>query len=337
VTPQQDNSNRKGILAGGNFIVDRVKQIDLYPEQDRLALIEAESLGTGGGAYNLLKNIAVMDPSIPLEGIGLVGNDSLGDWIVKDCTDSSIDVRQLQRTPDAPTSYTDVMSVVSTGRRTFFHQAGANSLLDASHFDFSQSTARMFYLGYPCLLERLDQLDGAGLTGASRVLSEARSRGMYTAADLVSAQHADFRKIVVAASPHLDYLLLNEIEAGWIVGRELGNGGQVALDDAASAAAEILNLGVNNTVVIHFEQGAVARTSQGEVSSVQSLGLSAEEIQGAAGAGDAFGAGFLHGVHEGIPTQEALHQGVCCAAACLSHPSCAGGMKPLEECLRPRG
>jgi sugar/nucleoside kinase (ribokinase family) len=336
VSTLKTSSSRKGILAGGNFIADRVKQIDLYPEQDRLALIQAESLGTGGGAYNILKNIAMMDPTIPLEGIGLVGNDALGDWIVQDCSDSSIDIRQLRRTSDAPTSYTDVMSVVSTGRRTFFHQSGANSLLDVPDFDFSQSEARMFYLGYPCLLERLDQLDGDGLTGAARVLAQARSDGMTTAADLVSGQHAHFREIVVAAAPELDYLLLNEIEAGWIVDRTLCNGEGVALDDATSAAAEILELGVSNTVVIHFEAGAVARSSQGEVSSVRSLKLTADEIQGAAGAGDAFGAGFLHGVHEGIPIEAALHQGVCCAAACLSHPSCTGGMKPLAECLRTR-
>jgi sugar/nucleoside kinase (ribokinase family) len=336
VPKQHDTSSRKGILAGGNFIVDRVKQIDLYPEQDRLALIQAESLGTGGGAYNILKNVAMMDPTIPLAGIGLVGNDSLGDWIVQDCLDSSIDVRQLRRTPDSPTSYTDVMSVVSTGRRTFFHQSGANSILDVPDFDFSESEARIFYIGYPCLLERLDQLDGDGLTGAARVLAQARSRGMTTAADLVSAQHAHFREIVIAAAPELDYLLLNEIEAGWIVDRNLCSENGVAVEDAASAAAEILELGVNKAVVIHFEAGAVARTSRGEVTSVNSLELSADEIRGAAGAGDAFGAGFLHGVHEGIPAEEALHQGVCCAAACLSHPSCTGGMKPLAECLRPR-
>lgn len=332
----QGNSRRRGILAGGNFIVDRVKQIDSYPEQDQLALIHAESLGNGGGPYNLLKDLAKIDPTIPREGIGLVGTDPLGDWILQDCTDSSIDVRQLRRTSEAPTSYTDVMSVISTGRRTFFHQPGANALLDEPHFDFSATRARIFYLGYPCLLDRLDQFDGDGRTGASRVLAQARCRGMITAADLVSGQHARFREIVVSAAPELDYLLLNEVEAGWIVGKTLYDEGGVVVDDAATAAAEILQLGVQNTVVIHYEEGAVGRTSQGDVCIMRSLELSEEEIQGAVGAGDAFAAGFLHGVHEELPTEQALYQGVCCAAACLSHPSSSGGMLPLEACLRPR-
>ncbi len=336
MTLQETRSGRRGILAGGNFIVDRVKQIDCYPEQDQLALIRSETLGNGGGPYNLLKDLARIAPTIPLEGIGLIGTDPLGDWILQDCTDSSIDARQLQRTPEALTAYTDVMSVVSTGRRTFFHQPGANSLLDEVHFDFSESNARIFYLGYLSLLDRLDQVDGDGYTGAARVLAQARSHGMITAADLVSGRHDRFREIVVAAAPELDYLLLNELEAGWIVERTLRSQEVVEPDDVATAAADILQLGVRNTVVIHYEEGAVARTCQGEIYTERSLVLSEEEIQGAVGAGDAFAAGFLHGVHEELPTEQALYQGVCCAAVCLSHPSASGGMLPLEACLRPR-
>ncbi len=47
-------SERKGILAGGHFIVDRVKLIDRYPEEDQLALVQSEHRATGGGPYNIL-------------------------------------------------------------------------------------------------------------------------------------------------------------------------------------------------------------------------------------------------------------------------------------------
>lgn len=336
MSTQLRNSGRRGILAGGNFIVDRVKQIDGYPEQDQLALIHSESLGNGGGPYNLLKDLAKIDPTIPLAAIGLIGTDTLGDWILKDCSDSSIDVRQLQRTADAPTSYTDVMSVISNGRRTFFHQPGANSLLEEGHFDFSLGNGRVFYLGYLSLLDQLDHVDGDGQTGAARVLARARSQGMITAADLVSGRHDRFREIVVAAAPELDYLLLNELEAGWIVGKTLRNQKCVAPEDVASVAAELLQLGIRNMVVIHYEEGAVACTRQGEIFTEQSLPLSDEEIQGAVGAGDAFAAGFLYGVHEELSMEQIFYQGICFAAACLSHPSALGSLQPLEACLRPR-
>jgi hypothetical protein len=40
---------RSGILAGGNWILDRTKIIDVYPVQDALANILAEMLCNGGG------------------------------------------------------------------------------------------------------------------------------------------------------------------------------------------------------------------------------------------------------------------------------------------------
>ena len=41
-------SARTGILAGGNWIVDRLKVIDTYPREETLANILSESVGSGG-------------------------------------------------------------------------------------------------------------------------------------------------------------------------------------------------------------------------------------------------------------------------------------------------
>jgi hypothetical protein len=49
----------KGIPAAGNFIVNHVKIMDDYPQQDMLASIVSESQSNGGGPYNVLKCLAV--------------------------------------------------------------------------------------------------------------------------------------------------------------------------------------------------------------------------------------------------------------------------------------
>ncbi|MDB6077065.1 MAG: ribokinase, partial [Akkermansiaceae bacterium] len=136
------NNDRHGILAGGNFIVDRVKTVDHYPDQDTLATILDESLANGGGPYNVLKDLAAMGADYPLEAVGMVGRDADGDWILADCATHGIDTAQLHRSDAARTSHTDVMSVSGSGRRTFFHQRGANARLDLEHFDFTRSRAR---------------------------------------------------------------------------------------------------------------------------------------------------------------------------------------------------
>jgi sugar/nucleoside kinase (ribokinase family) len=57
-------------------------------------------------------------------------------------------------------------------------------------------------------------------------------------------------------------------------------------------------------------------------------------IIGATGAGDAFAAGYLHGVHESWSTADCLTLAVCTAAACLTHPTPSEGLRPVADCLR---
>jgi hypothetical protein len=50
-SPLESLTNRSGILAGGNWIVDRPKIIDVYPAQDGLANIIRET--SNAGIYNI--------------------------------------------------------------------------------------------------------------------------------------------------------------------------------------------------------------------------------------------------------------------------------------------
>ena len=52
---------RKGLISGGNWIVDHVKIIDTWPSQDALASIKSQSDGTGGSPYNILVDLAILD------------------------------------------------------------------------------------------------------------------------------------------------------------------------------------------------------------------------------------------------------------------------------------
>src|SRR5262245_13654604 len=150
------SSPRAGILSGGNWIVDAVKIVDTWPQQDALANILSTSKGTGGSPLNVLVDLGIMGVPFPLAGVGLVGKDEDGYWIIDLCRKLGVDTSALQRSDSAPMSYTDVMTVQSNGRRTFFHARGANALLDSKHFDFTQTTARIFHLGYLLLLDKLD-------------------------------------------------------------------------------------------------------------------------------------------------------------------------------------
>jgi sugar/nucleoside kinase (ribokinase family) len=172
-------------------------------------------------------------------------------------------------------------------------------------------------------------------TKAAKLLAAAQASGIKTSVDVVSEDSDRFAKIVSPALKHVDYCILNEIEAGKTTGFTIrtsdGKLNTVCLKHAAGA---LLQHGVRDVVVIHFPEGAFARTRKGEDVWQSSLKLPAKHIAGTAGAGDAFAAGVLLGLHEGWALQKSLFTGVCVAAASLSHPTCTGGVKSLSASLK---
>ena len=327
-------SARAGILCGGNWIIDQVKLVDVYPRPEQLANIRGQSQGTGGAPYNVLINLARFGAPFPLFGAGLVGKDALGQFILDDCRQHKIYVRHLGVTPKAPTSFTDVMTEQGSGRRTFFHARGANARWRGDDLGFKKIKARIFHLGYLLLLDALDEPDATFGTKAARLLAAAQAAGMKTSVDVVSEDSDRFAKIVTPALKHVDYCILNEIEAGKTAGFKIrqpdGRLDTVALRHAAGA---LLQQGVRELVVIHFPEGGFVRTREGEDVWQSSLKLPARYIAGTAGAGDAFCTGVLLGLHEGWDLARCLLTGVCAAAASLSDPTCTAGVKSLNAAL----
>ena len=325
---------RRGLIAGGNWIIDQVKIIDVYPQPEQLANIRSQSQGTGGAPYNVLVDLARSGAPFPLFAAGLVGEDELGRRILADCRQHEIDTRHLGTTAKAPTSYTDVMTEENGGRRTFFHARGANALWNGADLEFAKTKVRIFHLGYLLLLDALDAPDPKFGTKAARLLAAAQAAGLKTSIDVVSEDSDRFTRIVSPALQQVDYCILNEIEAGKTAGFRIrqadGRLDPVALRHAAGA---LLQRGVREIVVVHFPEGAFARTRKGEDVWQSSLKLPAKYIAGTAGAGDAFCAGVLWGLHEGWELQRCLLTGACIAAASLSDATCTAGVKSLNTSL----
>ena len=198
-------NTRRGLLAGGNWIIDQVKMIDVYPQPEQLANIRSQSEGTGGAPYNVSVDLARSGAPFPLFAAGLVGKDSLGEHIRATCHQYKIDVQYLGTTPKAPTSYTDVMTEQGHGRRTFFHARGANALWQGDDRVFKNLNVRVFHLGYLLLLDALDEPDARYGTKAARLLARAQAAGVKTCADVVSEDSDRFARIVNPALKHVDY------------------------------------------------------------------------------------------------------------------------------------
>ena len=324
--------HRRGIICGGCWLVDHNNLISHWPEQETLTQIVARELQGGGPAHNMAIDLARLAPGFPVWATGVVGNDDAGRLLMAACAERGIDHAALRVLDGVGTSHTDVMTVCSTGKRTFFHHQGANALLSPDHFDFSRTAARILHLGAPGIHTRMDAPWADDSNGWVAVLRRARAAGLRTNLEMISGPADDIRRLVTPCLPHLDSLIINDFEAGILTGIDVVSAGVTSAGAARRAAIALLVRGPLELVAIHFPGGCVAATRDGDVFAKASLNVPADAIKGANGAGDAFAAGLLYGLHEAWPVEESLSLGLCAAASALRSVSTTAMVGTIAEC-----
>ena len=320
---------RKGIIGAGNWIVDIIKTIDRFPKEGELCNIVSQEIAGGGGPCNVLFDLAAMEVDIPLYAMGRIGVDGNGDYLFDEITKRKINSDFIIRDATKPTSYTDVMS--GNGKRTFFSSRGANSNLDYEDFVNLDLNAKIFYLGYLLLLDKLDSSDSEYGTIGAKVLKLMQEKGYKTLVDFVSEAPEKFRRVVKAALPYIDYLVINEIEAGNTFEK------QIRLDDDSldfKAMEEVANdffaSGVKELVIFHYPEGAFVMKKGEKPQLFQSCKIDPKDIVGTNGAGDAFCAGVVYGLHEDLSIEKTIEIANWSALCNLSSPSASGGARPLK-------
>lgn len=323
-------TQKNGIACAGNWIVDIVHSIDTWPQKSDLVRIQHEAIGVGGGAANVILDLAAFQADLPLYAVGLIGTDTHAEICLAACAAAKVDTRWLKQTPHHPTAHTQVMNVPGDSR-TFFYHPGANDALNEADIPIGSIAAqntKIFYLGYPNLLATLDKVEPSGETPAARILARAQSAGMITCVDLVSSATSDFAATVKATLPHTDYLFLNEIEAARATNRA-----DIAPDDRARLleAATVLQAQGAKTVILHTGTLALWLDQTAFWSSPEPINPA--EILSPVGAGDAFCAGIIYAIHEGWTAEQALHLGHRAAAAALKSVTASGGIPPLAALI----
>jgi len=324
---------RRGIICGGCWIVDYNNSISNWPEEETLAIIVSREIRGGGPAHNMGVDLARLGAPFPLWGMGVVGDDDGGRLLLDTCAEHGIDRGRIRVVPGVCTSHTDVMTVQGTGHRTFFHHQGANALVHPDDFAFAGIPARILHLGAPGIHETMDAAWGGDPNGWVTVLRRARAAGLRTNLEMVSGDPAGLRRLVTPCLPHLDSLIINDFEAGALAGVEVVKEGVTSVEGARRAAAILLGQGPMEVVVIHYPAGCVAAARDGRVLALPSVRVPPDAIKGANGAGDAFAAGVLFGLHQGWPLEDGLRLGLCAAAAALRSVSTTGSVAPAAECL----
>lgn len=323
---------RQGFVLGGNLIVDRVKIVDAFPKEGTLVNIQESSRGLGGCPANNSINLKVLDPDLPIAVVGCIADDEDGHYILDELNQRHIDTSAVRISKTRPTSYTDVITVKGTGERTLFQHQGANSEWGFEDIPFENFSAyKMAQIGYILLLDGMDAEDPEYGTVMAKTFAHFQRMGLKTAADVVSEYSDRFYRLVTPALKHINYLILNEFEAGRTIGIDLRNEkGTLRSEYLQVVAEQLLEKGNSELVVIHMPEGAYALTRSNREVKVPSYFLPENEIASTVGAGDAFCSGVLYGLASELPLGDALQLGITLGACDLFSPTATGGALPLK-------
>jgi len=324
---------RSGILCAGCWLVDNDKSISHWPAEETLTNVTDFRIDGGGPAHNVAMDLTRLGAPFPIWGMGAVGDDDAGQFLLNACQDRVINTDHIRVLNGVHTSQTDVMTVQATGKRTFFHQQGANARLSPGDFEFSDVPARILHLGAPGIHRQLDQAYPNYANGWVAVLAKARKAGLKTNLELVSAKPEEIRRLGTPCLPLVDTLIINDYEAGAITGLRIVDDGRVSVAEASKAALMLIKNGVQDIVVVHFPEGCVAASRGGQAISQPALWVPQDAIKGTNGAGDAFAAGVLYGLHEQWSLEDSLVLGHCSAASALRSVSATAAVGSVAECL----
>ncbi len=319
---------RSGIVLAGTIVLDIVHLIDHWPDEEQIAFIRQTIEAPGGPPHNAAAGLVKLGAEFPVTMICVVGDDAAGDRFIRIARDHGLDTSNVIRVGGASTDVTHVMSSKTTGKRTFFYRPGANGTISAHQMLPADDTSKIYYLGSPGISTSMDASDGW-----REALRTARSRGYKTCMELCPVPADLQRAQTLPCLPLLDYFVINDSEAEILSGLPVSKDGRFNAALALTAAQELMHLGVNDLVSIHHPEGAVALRKDGENANAASVSVPQDEIIGTVGAGDAFYAGMLMGIHEEWSLEECLALANAAAATSLHSATTSASIRSWQECL----
>ena len=263
--------------------------------------------------------------------------------------------------PESSTSYSVVLAVPGVDR-VFLHNPGANDTFTGDDIPESAlEDAALFHFGYPTLMRRTWENDGAELISMFRRMKE---KGIATSLDLAAvdpqspAGHADWEKILTGVLPYVDFFVPSFEELCWMLDRERYD--RLAADnrditegldmeaEALPLADKTLSMGCRVVMIKCGTSGMLLRTAGKEAAAGVGSRLElnadvwenqsgaqpcyrAENVRSATGAGDVSIAAYLTALMNGETPADCAKLAAAEGAASVSSYDALGGILSLDE------
>jgi len=265
------------VVAVGDANIDLVAPTKSLPIKGEEVLVEKVEMCPGGSAANL--SVAVARLGVSAGFIGRVGNDFLGQFLIKQFEKENVDISQLQVDDKVGTALLFVI-VTENGERTMYTFRGANVYLSSEQvdMDYVRNADILHVSGYTLISDPQRNT-------ALQILDTAKKAGVFISFDVGVLAPVKAASCVHSILPLIDLLFLNELEATSLMG----------IKPPESAAESILSLGPEIVALKLGERGCLVLTKRKRFHSPAFK----VEVMDTTGAGDAFDAGFLLGIKEG--------------------------------------
>lgn len=299
----------KKVACVGLTILDVLgRPIDRVPDGGGLAFIDEIRLTVAGTAAGTVIDMAKLGVKASL--FGAVGDDEKGRFVINMLDGFGVETKGMQIIESIPTSAT-ILNIRSNGERPALHQRGASD-----HFSFNDALANSMsefdfvHVGGNGLLKSFDGPPTAAL------LKAAKASGATTTYDLL-APTAEVLTDLESYLPYIDFFMPAMEEAMEICG----------LDAPDAVADFFLQRGAGACIFKWGARGSFYATKN-ERQIVPALSV---EVVDTTGCGDAYCAGFVSGLSDGLAPLEACQRGTAAAALVATGLGSDAGIVDLEH------
>ncbi len=326
-----------------------------------LVRIAGSAVSTGGAVSNTGLALVKLGASVKL--MGKIGNDMFGRAVVDFVNGYDPSLGDGMVVDDSSqTSHTVVVSAPGLDR-SFIHCPGANDTFSADDIDYDGlAGVRLFHFGYPSLMEKMYENDGADL---EKMFRQVKACGVSTSLDTAFVDpdspsgQVDWRGVLQRTLPYVDVFVpsIDEVLAMLDPGRfESMQRAAAGLDITTQVDGEllaelsdrILAMGAAAVMLKLGDQGAYLRTSsdasrldipviagKGDVQQWCGREIISPcfqvDVAGTTGAGDCTIAGFLQGMLEGMDPVDAMTLATGTGACNVEAPDATSGIRTSAE------
>jgi ribokinase len=303
-------AKRPQLTVLGSLNMDISVTVPRLPAPGATVLGSAAVFTPGGKGANQAVAAARLGAAVRM--VGCVGGDDFGRQLLAALREAGVDAAGVRVAVGVPTGLA-MISVDGAGENLITVAPGANHEVGVAD---AASAAE----GSPDVLVISAEVPVAAIRAAL-----AQARGIQCVLNLAPAPPP----AAAIVADGVDWLVVNESEAGAVLGRDIHG-----LKEASLAAAELLAAGARHAVITAGAHGAVLAVPGRDPLTIEAFEVQAVDT---VGAGDCFVGALAVALAAGIPAAEAVRAAAAAGATAATRPGAQAGLPRPADILAVTG